>query len=105
MKKLKVGDLVYLKDVGFPFNKTDDGESWEGASCRVTNIQAGVDGRYIEVEPIIPIKTDRGIMTTCLFDSTQVRLEDRPWLRKRLRDILALREKLLEVAEFAGTLR
>ena len=106
MKKLRVGELVYLKNVGFPFNRTDNGnESWEGASCRVINPTAGVGGQYVEVETLIPIKTERATMSVCLFDPTYVIRENRPWLRKHLKEILGLKKKLLDVATFADTLR
>jgi hypothetical protein len=52
---LNVGDLVYTKDVGYPFNRTDNGnESWEGVSCIVIATNTGWNNSYVEVEALFP---------------------------------------------------
>ena len=103
MKKLRIGQCVYTKNVGFPFNRTDDGgESWEGACCRVIGLNAGACKNMVDVEPIIPIKTSTGLMSRCLFWPEQVVPEDRPWLVKHLKDILKLKKVLKQAALVAG---
>lgn len=104
MSKLRIGQLVYTKNVGFPYNRTDDGgESWEGVCCRVTKLKAGWHKDMVEVEAVIPVKTSHGrTMTSCLFWTENVKPEDRPWLRRHLKDILNLKKKLREVALLAG---
>lgn len=57
----------------------------------------------VEVEAMIPVKTSHGrTMTTCLFWPDKVKPEDRPWLKRHLKDILKLKKKLREVALMAG---
>ena len=102
MRKLKVGQLVYTKNVGFPFNRIDDGgETWEGVCCRVTALNAGYSRDMVEVKPLIPVKVKHGTMNSCLFHTEQVIPEDRPWLKKHLKDIFKLKTKLREVALIA----
>lgn len=92
---LKVGDLVYLKDVGFPYDRTDDGhESWEGASCIVLALNAGYYKDMIRVEPLLPI----GDMKECLFYPHSVKKEKRTWLKKHLKDIFRIKAKLRGLA-------
>lgn len=101
-RPLKVGDLIYLKNVGFPFNRTDNGcESWEGASCVVISSKAGHGGGYIQVEPLIPVRCEdgHGVMSSCLFHPEQCIPEDRPWLRKHFKGILKLRNQLNTLAD------
>lgn len=98
MKKstLKVGDLVYLKDVGFPYNQTDRcGETWEGASCIVIGLNSGFNQDMIDVEPIFPI----GDMNSCLFWAESIKKEDRPWLKNNLKIILKYKKKLMNLAD------
>lgn len=98
---MKVGDLVYTKNVGYPFDRTDDGhESWEGVSCVVTAMNAGWSKDMIEVTALFPIKCGHGHtpMTSCLFHAHQVKPEDRPWLKKRLKDIMRLKNVLRKAA-------
>ncbi len=98
--KLKVGDLCYLKDVGFPYTRTDDGgESWEGASCVVRRLNAGVRKDMVYVETLLPMrvsgrKDDQ--MPGAYFYPDNVRKENRPWLRAHIRQIIKLRAKLLD---------
>ena len=100
--KLKVGQLVYTKNVGYPFNRTDNGgETWEGTCCRVVGLKAGATKDMVDVEPLFPIKTPHGEMTRCLFWPEQVHPEDRPWLKRHLKDIMKLKAKLREVATMA----
>lgn len=101
---MKVGDIVYLKNVGYPYDRTDSGhESWEGVSCTVTNTKAGSGGAYIEVAPFFPMRSGHGHppMKSCLFYPSQVQKEDRPWLKKHLEDILALKKSLRRAALMA----
>lgn len=94
----KLDDLVYTKNVGYPYNKIDDGgESWEGASCIVTKLEVNKD--YIEVKSLFPIKTRNGFMDSCVFFPEQLIKENRPWLKKHLKDIIRLREKLVKISE------
>lgn len=98
---MKVGELVYLKDVGFPYDQEGNGhESWEGVSCVVTAVNASAMKNMIEVEPFFPVKCGHGHtpMTSCLFHTNQVKREDRPWLRKHLRDIMKLKKALRKAA-------
>lgn len=98
---MRIGELVYLKSVGYPFNRTDDGhESWEGVSAVVTDTHAGATKDYIEVEPLFPVRCGSGHppMRSCLFHPHQVKREDRPWLRKHLRDIMKLKNALRKAA-------
>jgi hypothetical protein len=99
--KLKVGELVFLKNVGYPYNRTDDGgESWEGASCIVTELNSGYDKDMVTVEPLIPIKIrPRETMTSCLFHSESVVKENRPWLKKNLTTLFKYKKELLKLAE------
>lgn len=101
-KKLKIGELVFLKNVGYPFNRTDDGrESWEGASGVVTGLNVG-PMKMVEVTPLSPIKADFGHrMINCVFHPESVCRENRPWLRKHLKDILKLKKELIRVASIA----
>ena len=97
-KKFKVGDLVYLKNVGFPFNRTDDGhESWEGASCVVT--EPVVNTQYVRVKPIFPIKCGNYSMDECVFHPENVIKENRPWLKKNLSKIVKSKNELLDISE------
>ena len=100
-KKFKVGDLVYTRNVGYPFNRTDDGgESWEGASCIVSKLNTGWNGTYIEVTPIFPVKTANGIMESCIFQPEQLVKETRPWLKKNLKRIINFRKEVTRTSEY-----
>lgn len=106
-RKFKVGEIVYLKGVGFPHNRTDDGhETWEGASGVVAPNPAmkGATGRsMVYVRAFRPIKVAHdSTMDATFFHPEQVRREDRPWLRKHLRSVFhaqaemaKLRDKLI----------
>jgi hypothetical protein len=98
---LKAGDLVYLKDVGYPYNRTDDGgETWEGASGIVLDTKAGYNKDMIDVEILLPVESRRGeFMKTCLFYTNVVKKENRPWLKKNLRKICDYRKKLIRLAD------
>lgn len=100
--KLKVGDLVYLKNVGFPYHKPGKAEerySWEGASCLVTRLNAGYDGRYVEVAPLYPMVVPNGhIMETSVFHPEQCVHEDRPWLKHNAKRLAAMRELMIKTA-------
>lgn len=91
---MKPGDIVYLKDVGFPFDGTGFGsganESWEGASCRVSRLNAGAHRDMVEVESLFPI----GGMHFALFFPNQVKLETRVWLKKNVGRIILARKTL-----------
>lgn len=104
-RPLKKGDLIYLKNVGFPFDQNGDKqESWEGASCVVLATNAGHGGSYIQVKPLIPVKAGSiGPMTDGLFYPEQCIREDRPWLKKHLKDIVKLREQLNTLADTIKT--
>jgi hypothetical protein len=100
--KLKVGDLVYLKDVGYPYNRTDDGgESFEGASGTVIELNAGYNKDMVRVEFIFPILCNgRGSkMSDCLFHTTTVKKENRPWLKKNLKKLVDMRKEMLKTQE------
>ena len=78
---MKVGDLVFLKNVGFPFHRADDKkETWEGASCIVLGLNEGARRDMVKVAPLLPISG----MKDCLFFPEQVKLENRPLTRDRL---------------------
>lgn len=98
--KLKVGDYVYLKNVGFPYDRTDDGhESWEGASCQVMELNAGYNGDYVRVRALYPILCGRGqSMQDCVFNPQCCIPEDRPWLLANLQRINNAQNRLLEMA-------
>lgn len=98
---LKAGDLIYLKDVGYPYNRTDDsGETWEGASGIILNVHAGYNRDMIEVETLLPVKTSQGdVMKTCLFHDKVVKKENRPWLKKHLSQILKFKQRLLYLVD------
>lgn len=106
-RPLKVGTLVYLRNVGFPFDRTDDGhESWEGASCEVVKGSAQPGSvahamKMICVRPLLPIKAgyDRAGPEDAHFDPEQVVRETRPWLRKHLKALLRVRKSLLTLRE------
>lgn len=104
----KVGTLVYLRNVGFPFNRTDDGhESWEGASCVVveSDAQPGSVAHamgMICVAPILPMRDERGragLESAHFHYPEQVVRESRPWLRKHLRATIRLRTQLLTLSD------
>ena len=98
----RIGELVYLRNVGYPFDRTDDGhESWEGASCTVTRLNTGAGNAYIEVRPLIPIRirSNGEVMTHCLFRPDQIVRESRPWLRKHLRALIRVRDQLSSLRE------
>ena len=101
---LKVGDLVYTKDVGYPFNRTDDGnESWEGVSCIVIATNVGWNEEYISVEALFPIRQSNGdYMKTCVFFPEQVIKEDRIWLKNNLKKIMSFKKKLVETIDFCN---
>lgn len=99
-RPLKKGDLIYLKNVGFPFTRTDGGyESWEGASCTVLSPKAGYGGSYILVRPILPVNSGLEPIAECLFHPEQCARENRPWLKKHLKDIVKLRTQLNTLAD------
>lgn len=101
--KLKVGDLVYLKDVGFPFNGegTDGYDSMEGASATVIAINSGYSKDLVNVEFIFPFKSKSRTetMDTCHFHPTSVCKENRPWLKKNLTKIVAAKSELIKTQE------
>ena len=99
--KLKVGDYVYLKDVGFPYDRIDNGhESWEGASCQVIALNAGYNGNYIRVRALYPILCGNGkSMQDCVFLPQCCIPEDRPWLLANLTRINNAQNRLLEMAD------
>lgn len=106
-KPLRIGELVYLRNVGFPFDRTDDGhESWEGASCEVVQGEAQPGSvahsmSMICVRPLLPIKSDRGRVgpEDAHFHPESVVRETRPWLRKHLKGLLRVRKQLLTLRE------
>jgi hypothetical protein len=103
MKKLRAGELVFLKNVGFPFNKPE--YSWEGASCVVIDPEAGDGKAYVKVAPLLPmICENRTVMKDCLFHPDTVIRENRPWLKKHLKQVIALRKKLSEFSVLAQAL-
>lgn len=79
---MKIGDIVYLKNVGFP------AEDYEGASAIVTNFI----GKYVQVE--IFFSKERYV----LFKEC-AKIEDRPWLKRNLKKIKRSFEKLSETAD------
>jgi hypothetical protein len=113
-RKLRVGTIAYLKNVGYPYDRTDDGsDSWEGASCVVTQLNAGACGKMVEVRLFMPIRTTHGrFMDGSLFDGSIVIPEDRPWLKKHLKNLLdfdkqleAVRQIMFEIKECRPGLR
>jgi hypothetical protein len=74
---------------GFPYDE------WNGASCVVENSRAGQGGRYVQVRLVIP----RADISAALFHPETVKPENRPWLKKNLREFLSMRKDLLEAAE------
>jgi hypothetical protein len=102
-KKFKVGELVFLKNVGFPYNKATRGQdSWEGVSGIVTALNVGHNKQYVEVTPILPMRTEHGTMQSAVFYPDSCIRENRPWLRKHLKDILKLKRKIKQLALFAS---
>ena len=102
-KDFYFGQLVYLKNVGFPYDRTDEGhESFEGASAVVTGINVGASKRMIEVKFVIPMKTPTGKMITCLFHPESVKPENRPWLKKNLVKVLAFQKEVEKMAAFCN---
>jgi hypothetical protein len=91
-QRFKEGQLVYLDDPGSPY------DDWNGASCTVVNPGAGSDGRYVEVRLVIPRKGNNQV-SSALFHPETVKPENRPWLRKNLREFVAMRDDLLQSAE------
>lgn len=87
--KFKVGELVYLKHVGSPY------DDWEGASCVVVNNITTTGIKYVEVEPIFRVNG----MKSALFHPTQIRREDRPWLRKTIKKIIMHRDVVNSAAK------
>ncbi len=108
-RTFKVGEIVYLKGVGFPQNRTDDGhETWEGASGVVAPnpAQDGAIGqRMVYVRSFRPIKCGHGrTIEATFFHPYQVRREDRPWLKKHIKAVFAaqaemarLRDRLIKI--------
>ena len=103
MKKncgFKIGEIVFIKGAGFPENRTDNGhESWEGVSGVVAPnpAQKGALGeRMVYVRAFKPMRCrfDGGTMDATFFHHDQVKRENRPWLRKNLREIFKARENL-----------
>ena len=102
-KQLKIGELVFLKNVGFPYNKVTRGQdTWEGVSGIITALNVGHNKQYVEVTPLLPMKTEHGPMSSLVFWPDQVVRENRPWLKKHLKDILKLKRKLKQLALFAS---
>ena len=94
--KFKKGDLVYLKNVGFPFHKPEEPEnSLEGASCTVIGYVNG----YVSVKPLILT----GNIIDYLFDESNIVKEDRPWLKRHLDSIIKIRGQLVEFANLVET--
>ena len=103
IEDIRFGQLVYTKNVGFPFNRTDDGhESFEGASAIVVGVNVGANKQMIDVEFLIPMKTPQGTMNTCLFHPEQLKEENRPWLKKHLKKILSFRKEVAKMADFCN---
>ena len=101
IEDVRYGQLVYLKNVGFPYNRTDDGhESFEGASAIIVGVNVGANKKMIDVEFLYPMKTTHGTMDTCLFYPEQLREENRPWLKKNLKQILAFRQEVRRMGAF-----
>ncbi len=104
-RKFKVGEIVYLKGVGFPENRTDDGgETWEGVSGVVAPnpAQKGACGcSMIYVRAFCPLRTGRGkeTMDATFFFPEQVRREDRPWLKRHLKTIFTAQEELVRLRD------
>ena len=103
-KKLKVGELIYLKNVGFPYdgNGTGGYDSMEGSSAIVKNLNAGANHRMVEVEFLLPIKSkERGHppFVTCLFHPESCIVENRPWLRKYLKALIESKQTLIRLAK------
>lgn len=100
---LKIGDLVYLKDVGFPFNGggTDGYDSMEGASATVIAINSGYYRDMIKVEFLFPFKSKsrNETMDTCHFYPVSVHKENRPWLEKNIKRIVAAKSELRKTQE------
>ncbi len=102
---LKIGEIVYLKGVGFPENNTaDGGESWEGVSGVVAEnpAQKGAPGeRMIYVRAFRPVLTRRGgeRMEATFFFPEQVHREYRPWLRKHLKTVFSAQSKLRKLRD------
>jgi len=97
MKKLKFkkGDLVYLKNVGFPFDKPEEPrENFEGASCTVLGYING----YVNVKPLILT----GSKEDWLFDESNIEKENRPWLKHHLKALLKARKQLIEFANMVN---
>ncbi len=98
MKKFRKGELVYVTP-GAPYH------GWDGMSATVLEINAGDRKQYIRIKTIVPMPDGiGGTMSDALFLPDDVHRENRPWLRKYLKNIVKLREKLKEVAKFASTL-
>lgn len=106
----KAGEVVYLKNVGFPHNKTDNGhESWEGVSGTVVENPAlskqAPGATMVYVRAFHPLKIGRGdFMIGTFFFPEQVKRENRPWLKKHLKavfqsqkELMALRDKLTKL--------
>lgn len=101
IKDIRIDQLVYTKNVGFPFNRTDDGhESFEGASGLVIGVNVGANKQMVDIEFLFPMKTPHGTMKKCLFHPEQLRAENRPWLKKNLVRILTFKTKVADVAKF-----
>lgn len=102
--RLKVGDICYIKDVGFPFDREGDHEdSWEGASVVVLELGYGHYNDLIRVGTLLPMRAGRRHppMRSCAFSADVVRKENRPWLRKHIRQIIKLRDKLKDFVHAA----
>lgn len=113
LKPLRIGEIVYLKNVGFPFNRTDDGhESWEGVSGVVAPSPAqpgspAAQSKMVYVRAFRPIKTGHGreTMDACHFHyPEQVRRENRPWLRRNLKAVFAAQAELRKLRDKLMTL-
>ena len=95
MPKLKIGDLVYLRNVGFPFDGRGTGgwESIEGMSCVVVKLKSGSNKEYIELQPLLPVTSTIQSLdpANVLFPASNVVLEDRPWLKNHIKNLLGVR--------------
>lgn len=100
-RQFKVGDLVVLHNPGYPYTRSDDGgDDWTGASAVVSAINAGASRDMIEVELLLPIRVGPGkqTMNGSLFFPTSMRLEDRPWLKRHIKQLFKCRKELIQLA-------
>lgn len=90
--RFRVNQLAWLKDPGAPY------EDWNGCSVIIVDVEAGDRKQYVAVRPVIPFRGDDQ-PEVALFHPEKVCPETRPWLKKKIREFITLREDLLRVAE------